>query len=60
MTSYIVFIRTEPRQDMFGELVNEIISFNFPRSCKVEVEYLVLDMIKIFGSTEAVFVLCGS
>lgn len=45
---------------MFGELVNGIISFNFPRSCKVEVEYLVLDMIKIFGSTEAVFVLCGS
>lgn len=58
MTSYLVFIRTEPQQDIFGELVNEIISSNFPRFYKVEGESLVLDVAS--GSTEAVFVLYGS
>lgn len=57
MISYIVFVRTEPQQDIFGELVNEIISSSFPRFYKVEAENLALDVAS--GITEAVFVLYG-
>lgn len=59
MTSYIVFIRTARWQDKFGELVKEMVSYNFPRFYKVEVENLVFDMILISDTTEAVFALYG-
>lgn len=55
MSSYTIFIRAEP-----GELVNEIISSNFPRFYRVKVEYVVLDMIEISGLPEVVFVVYGS
>lgn len=60
MTSYIVFIRAEPQWDMFGGLMNEIISSSFPRFHEVEIENLVLDMMLISSTTEAVFVLYDS